>query len=129
MASAAAAQNPQPFSHELHLKLPARLLCVTCHASVQSSTRREDNNLPQVAICLGCHKEASVGQPRPTLLARFNHQKHLVLGNIAPVIRSVSALGILVVLWLGGRQVARGHLTIGAVVAFIGYLHLLAWPA
>jgi len=49
-------------------------------------------------------------------------------GMIAPVIRSVSALGILVVLWLGGRQVARGHLTIGAVVAFIGYLHLLAWP-
>lgn len=49
-------------------------------------------------------------------------------GIIAPVIRSVSALGILVVLWLGGRQVARGELTIGAVVAFIGYLHLLAWP-
>jgi ATP-binding cassette subfamily B multidrug efflux pump len=49
-------------------------------------------------------------------------------GMIAPVIRSVSALGILVVLWLGGRQVARGQLTIGDVVAFIGYLHLLAWP-
>jgi len=49
-------------------------------------------------------------------------------GIIAPVIRSVSALGILVVLWLGGRQVARGQLTIGDVVAFIGYLHLLAWP-
>ncbi|HEY8515176.1 MAG TPA: ABC transporter ATP-binding protein [Candidatus Binatia bacterium] len=49
-------------------------------------------------------------------------------GIIAPVIRSVSALGILVVLWLGGRHVARGLLTIGDLVAFIGYLHLLAWP-
>lgn len=49
-------------------------------------------------------------------------------GMIAPVIRSVSALGILVVLWLGGRHVARGILTIGDLVAFIGYLHLLAWP-
>ncbi|MEW6270868.1 MAG: ABC transporter ATP-binding protein [Thermodesulfobacteriota bacterium] len=49
-------------------------------------------------------------------------------GIIAPVIRSVSALGILVVLWLGGRHVARGILTIGDLVAFIGYLHLLAWP-
>ncbi|MBM4247432.1 MAG: ABC transporter ATP-binding protein [Deltaproteobacteria bacterium] len=49
-------------------------------------------------------------------------------GMIAPVIRSVSALGILVVLWLGGRHVAQGMLTIGDLVAFIGYLHLLAWP-
>ncbi|MBY0280306.1 ABC transporter ATP-binding protein/permease [Candidatus Binatia bacterium] len=49
-------------------------------------------------------------------------------GMIAPVIRSVSALGILVVLWLGGRHVARGILTIGDLVAFMGYLHLLAWP-
>jgi len=49
-------------------------------------------------------------------------------GIITPVIRSVSALGILVVLWLGGRHVAQGLLTIGDLVAFIGYLHLLAWP-
>lgn len=49
-------------------------------------------------------------------------------GMIAPVIRSVSALGILVVLWLGGSHVARGMLSLGDLVAFIGYLHLLAWP-
>ncbi len=49
-------------------------------------------------------------------------------GMISPVIRSVSALGILVVLWLGGSHVARGILSIGDLVAFIGYLHLLAWP-
>jgi hypothetical protein len=87
MACAAAAQNPRPFSHELHLKLPARLTCVTCHASVPTSTRVEDNNLPATAICLGCHKEASIGKPRPTLLQRFDHQKHLAMGNLAPVIR------------------------------------------
>jgi len=86
IASAAAAQRP--FSHELHLKLPQKLACVICHLSVQSSTRLEDNNLPSPDICLGCHKEASVGQPRPTLLSRFDHQKHLSLGNIAPVIRA-----------------------------------------
>ena len=88
--SAAAAQTPRPFSHELHLKLPAKLTCVTCHSSAPKSTRSEDNNLPLVAICRGCHKdnEVSIGRPRPTLLARFNHQKHLALGNIAPVIRA-----------------------------------------
>src|ERR1700730_16202055 len=90
MLSAAAAQTPRPFSHQLHLKLPAKLACVTCHSSVQSSTRSEDNNLPPIAICRGCHKnnEVSIGRPRPTLLAHFNHQKHLALGNIAPVIRA-----------------------------------------
>jgi ATP-binding cassette, subfamily B, multidrug efflux pump len=49
-------------------------------------------------------------------------------GMLPPVTRSVSALGILVVLWLGGARVASGALTIGDLVAFIGYLHLLAWP-
>lgn len=49
-------------------------------------------------------------------------------GIMPPLTRSVSALGILVVLWLGGRHVAAGTLTIGDLVAFIGYLHLLAWP-
>ena len=86
-ASAAAAQNPRPFSHELHLKLPAKLTCIACHASVQTSTRLEDNNLPAVAVCLGCHKEAAIGAPKPTILTRFDHQKHLALGNIAPILR------------------------------------------
>ncbi len=49
-------------------------------------------------------------------------------GLIVPVMRSVAALGTLVVLWLGGARVASGRLTIGDLVAFIGYLHLLAWP-
>jgi bacterioferritin-associated ferredoxin len=86
LAGAAAAQTTKPFSHELHLKLPAKLACVTCHASVQSSTRLEDNNLPPAAICLGCHKEASIGEPRKTILARFDHKKHLAMGNVAPLI-------------------------------------------
>ncbi|MFM7737250.1 MAG: ABC transporter ATP-binding protein [Alphaproteobacteria bacterium] len=51
-----------------------------------------------------------------------------VRGVLAPVFRSVSALGTLVVLWLGGTRVAQGRLGIGDLVAFLGYLHLLAWP-
>jgi hypothetical protein len=86
LASAAAAQNPRPFSHALHLKLQG-FTCVTCHASVQTSTRLEDNNLPPIAICAGCHKDAKINPPAPHILARFDHKKHLSLGNIAPVIR------------------------------------------
>ncbi|HTM51538.1 MAG TPA: cytochrome c3 family protein [Bryobacteraceae bacterium] len=89
MASAAAAQNPRPFSHELHLKLPAGLKCASCHAAVASSTRLEDNNLPAAGVCRGCHRQdMRIGQPKPTILSRFNHQKHVAMGNLAPVIRS-----------------------------------------
>lgn len=49
-------------------------------------------------------------------------------GMIAPVTRVVSGSGILIVLWFGGSRVASGTLVLGDLVAFIGYLHLLAWP-
>lgn len=63
-----------------------KLECVNCHTSAPSSTRLEDNNLPAKAVCLPCHEEAVIKRPRATKLARFNHAKHLKLGNIAGVI-------------------------------------------
>ncbi|MBI2962548.1 MAG: ABC transporter ATP-binding protein [Deltaproteobacteria bacterium] len=51
-----------------------------------------------------------------------------VRGFIVPVMKLVSSAGILVVLWFGGWQVIRGRIGIGDLVAFIAYLHLLAWP-
>jgi ATP-binding cassette, subfamily B, multidrug efflux pump len=51
-----------------------------------------------------------------------------VRGFIAPVMKIVSSVGILVVLWFGGWLVIRDKIGIGDLVAFIAYLHLLAWP-
>ena len=51
-----------------------------------------------------------------------------VRGIIVPVMKLVSSAGILVVLWFGGWLVIRGRVGIGDLVAFIAYLHLLAWP-
>ena len=51
-----------------------------------------------------------------------------VRGFIAPVMKMVSSAGILVVLWFGGSLVIRDRIGIGDLVAFIAYLHLLAWP-
>ena len=51
-----------------------------------------------------------------------------VRGVIMPVMRAVSTLGTLVVLWYGGQRVISGVLSLGDLVAFIGYLHILAWP-
>jgi ATP-binding cassette subfamily B multidrug efflux pump len=47
---------------------------------------------------------------------------------IGPLMNVVGGVGGLVVLWLGGRRVATGRLSVGDLVAFIGYLYLLAWP-
>ena len=51
-----------------------------------------------------------------------------VRGFIGPVMNVVGGIGTLVVLWLGGRHVITGRLSVGDLVAFIGYLDLLAWP-
>jgi predicted CXXCH cytochrome family protein len=73
-----------PFSHRLHLGL--KLDCVTCHAVAATSTKVEDNLLPEKAVCLKCHAEAEIPAPFTTRLAHFSHQQHLKMGNIAPVI-------------------------------------------
>jgi ATP-binding cassette subfamily B protein len=51
-----------------------------------------------------------------------------VRGFFQPLMKGVSGLGLLVVLWYGGSHVIEGRLSIGDLVAFMGYLHLLAWP-
>ena len=40
----------------------------------------------------------------------------------------VGGLGALIILWLGGRGVIEGRISLGAFVAFNGYLAYLAWP-
>jgi len=49
-------------------------------------------------------------------------------GRIFPFVRIVSSLSILVVLYYGGILVVAGDLSIGQFVAFMAYLHILAWP-
>ncbi len=60
--------------------------------------------------------------------SRQNMELARVRGLIMPVMRAASTLGTLVVLWYGGSRVVAGALSLGDLVAFIGYLHLLAWP-
>jgi hypothetical protein len=84
IAGAAVAQPAQPFSHRIHLA--AKLDCSVCHAAAANSSRLDDNLLPAQGVCLKCHKTAEVGTPMATRLARFNHQLHVKMGNLAPVI-------------------------------------------
>jgi ATP-binding cassette subfamily B protein len=45
-----------------------------------------------------------------------------------PLMGLVSGVGVLIVLWLGGKAVVDGRISLGAFVAFNGYLTQLAWP-
>ena len=45
-----------------------------------------------------------------------------------PLMGLVSGVGALIVLWLGGKAVVDGRISLGAFVAFNGYLAQLAWP-
>ncbi|GIW45446.1 MAG: ABC transporter ATP-binding protein [Candidatus Binatia bacterium] len=51
-----------------------------------------------------------------------------VRGQLFPLMRLAAGTGSLVVLWYGGHLVIRQQLTVGDLVAFLGYLNLLAWP-
>jgi ATP-binding cassette subfamily B protein len=48
--------------------------------------------------------------------------------HFTPLMGLVAGIGTLVVLWAGGSAVASGRLSLGALVAFTGYLGYLAWP-
>lgn len=48
--------------------------------------------------------------------------------TFTPLMGLIAGLGTLVVLWVGGHDVVAGRLSLGALVAFNGYLAYLAWP-
>jgi len=49
-------------------------------------------------------------------------------GIFWPLMQVMAGLAATVVLWLGGRQVLQGTMTLGEYVAFTGYLGMLTWP-
>jgi ATP-binding cassette, subfamily B, multidrug efflux pump len=49
-------------------------------------------------------------------------------GALYPGIQLLMGTGTVVVLWLGGRQVVAGTISLGAFVAFGAYLTMLHWP-
>lgn len=63
--------------------------------------------------------------------AEFLHRNQRLIqlqGLFYPSLTFLLGVGALVVLWLGGREVIAGRLTIGQFVAFNAYLAMLGWP-
>ena len=72
------------------------------------------------------------------LSARFRARSDTIVGRALdvarldavfnPVLEALPLLGIAAVLWLGGRSVISGDLSLGSFVAFNAYVAMLVWP-
>lgn len=51
-----------------------------------------------------------------------------IWGLFFPLVMFLATLGEVVVLWLGGRLVISGEISVGSFVAFVAYLQILIWP-
>lgn len=59
---------------------------------------------------------------------RCNLRLARLRGLLLPVMATATGMGTLIVLFLGGRLVIGGAITLGDFVAFSGYLAMLVWP-
>lgn len=57
-----------------------------------------------------------------------NMKLYRIQSLLSPLLTSVAGLGGLFILGYGGKQVIDGTITLGAFVAFSGYLAMLVWP-
>ena len=51
-----------------------------------------------------------------------------LMGTLVPIIEFLSAIGVTVIIWYGGREVINGNLTSGSLVAFLIYVVNLSNP-
>jgi len=51
-----------------------------------------------------------------------------VIGLFQPLISGIAGLVTLMVLYIGGREITAGQISLGTLVAFFGYLGWLIWP-
>jgi len=77
-----------------------------------------------------CREEYFQGEFVKTGERYLGHNLRLarLRGIVIPVMATATGAGTLVVLFLGGRLVIDGSITLGDFVAFSGYLAMLVWP-
>jgi len=59
---------------------------------------------------------------------RLNMKRIRFVAILPPLIEILSTIGLAAILWYGGLKVIRGELTIGELVAFLGYVALAVNP-
>jgi len=79
------------------------------------------------AYALEAKARADFGRANAEYLGRSLALARIQTG-LAPLMGLIAGVGTLVVLWAGGTAVVGGRLSLGALVAFNGYLAYLTWP-
>jgi ATP-binding cassette subfamily B protein len=114
-----------------HFTIRAHRESLAVQEQLAALSSRAQENLSGMAVVRAYTTEAheidAFGRLNAELLRRVQRQVRTQAG-FGPVMGAVAGLGALTVLWIGGRGVIEGRLTLGAFVAFSSYLAYLAWP-
>lgn len=49
-------------------------------------------------------------------------------GVVFPMVKTISAISLIITLAIGGNMVIDGHISVGKFVAFVSYIGMLTWP-
>jgi ATP-binding cassette subfamily B protein len=88
-------------------------------------------NLAGIRIVKAYGREADRSESFADLNAEYRRRNidlAKIWGAFFPVLTFMGGLGSVLVLWIGGREVIEGTITVGDFVAFGFYLVLLMWP-
>lgn len=99
------------------------------HLGVLSSMVQE--NLTGVRIVRAYNQEEAQAKEFDVLNREYLERNMALARTSAifhPTLSILTGLGLLAVLWFGGRQAMTGEITSGDFVAFIFYLAMLTWP-
>ena len=108
--------------HDLYEKIQAALATLTA---------RVQENLSGVRVVRAYAQEASemraFDEPNRQYVSR-NIQLIRTWSMFMPSLASLVGTCFLIVLWQGGHQLLNGRISLGALIAFNGYLTQLVWP-
>ncbi len=103
--------------------------------SVQEQLGRLSNSVQEDLTGIGVIKSYTLEERRrgnfaglsETLLAR-NMSLTMIRGLLMPLMTGLASLGVVMVIYVGGRAVVHGRIGLGQLVQFNAYLVLLLWP-
>ncbi len=108
--------------HDLYEKIQAALATLTA---------RVQENLAGVRVVRAYAQEdaeiRSFDEPHREYVSR-NIRLIRTWSMFMPSLTALIGTTFLIVLWQGGHQLLRGQISLGALIAFNGYLTLLVWP-
>jgi len=94
------------------------------------SARAQENFSGARVIRAYVQEEAEIAAFEEANLEYIKRSLKLVrlMGMLWPTLETMLGLAIVMVLWLGGREVINGRMTVGDFVAFNTYMLQLTWP-